>query len=88
MRSRACLPTPNGLTGAEIQHLAGADLRHRCPEPEYVMPVDPPHEFGDILEAVAGPGAVYTPGGAYPPINNTGYVAAYAPAAAAQRLAT
>ena len=43
-----------------------------------VMPVDPAHEFGDVLEQLAGPGVGYTPGGAYPPIHNSGYVSSYA----------
>lgn len=42
------------------------------------MPTDPGHEFVDTLEQLAGPGATYPPGGAYPPINNQGYAANYA----------
>jgi phospholipase C len=38
---------------------------------------DPGHEFHDALEQMAGAGAVYTPGGPYPPINNSGFVANY-----------
>ena len=73
------LPTQaDGLTGAESNTWQG-QVYAPVPGAEYVMPVDPPHEFGDILAAMAGPGAAYAPGGSYPPINNTGYVAAYGP---------
>ena len=41
------------------------------------MPVDPGHEFVDVLMQLCGPGATYAPGGAYPPINNSGFVADY-----------
>src|SRR6185312_13944494 len=44
----------------------------------YSMPADPPHEFPDVLEQLCGPGAIYTPGGAYPPIVNNGFVSSYA----------
>lgn len=42
------------------------------------MPVDPGHEFTDVVEQLAGAGATYPPGGPYPTINNSGYVANYA----------
>ncbi len=41
-------------------------------------PVDPGHEFLDVLEQLCGPNAVYSPGGAYPAINNSGFVSDYA----------
>ena len=42
------------------------------------MPTDPGHEFPDVLEQLAGVGATYPPGGAYPRINNSGFAANYA----------
>lgn len=42
------------------------------------MPTDPGHEFLDVLEQLAGPGATYPPGGPYPAINNSGFAANYA----------
>lgn len=42
------------------------------------MPTDPGHEFLDVLEQLAGQGASYPPGGPYPSINNSGFVANYA----------
>jgi phospholipase C len=41
------------------------------------MPVDPPHEFPDVLTQLCGQGAVYPSGGAYPRIVNGGFVASY-----------
>jgi phospholipase C len=41
------------------------------------MPVDPGHEFVDVVVQLCGRGAVYAPGGVYPPINNSGFVADY-----------
>lgn len=41
------------------------------------MQVDPGHEFIDVLMQLCGPGVVYAPGAAYPPINNSGFVADY-----------
>jgi phospholipase C len=54
---------------------------------DYTMPVDPSHEFcrdvangipTGVLQQLCGPDAVYSFGGAYPPILNSGYVASYA----------
>jgi phospholipase C len=42
------------------------------------MPTDPGHEFPDVVEQLAGVGASYTPGGAYPNIDNSGFAANYA----------
>jgi len=41
------------------------------------MPADPGHEFSNVLLQLCGTGASYPAGGAYPPINNSGYVASY-----------
>lgn len=42
------------------------------------MPTDPGHEFPDVVEQLAGPGATYPSGGPYPAINNSGFAANYA----------
>nr|GFC52427.1 hypothetical protein [Tanacetum cinerariifolium] len=42
------------------------------------MPTDPGHEFSDVLEQLAGAGASYPAGGAYPAITNAGFVSNYA----------
>ncbi len=41
---------------------------------DWSMPVGPGHEFIDVLYQLAGAGAVYNAGGAYPEINNSGFV--------------
>ena len=38
------------------------------------MPVDPGHEFLDVLEELCGTDAAYLPGGNYPSIDNSGFV--------------
>jgi len=77
------LPTAaDGLTGAESNTYQGqtySPIRGA----DHVMPVDPPHEFEDVLHQLAGPDATYPAGGVYPPITNSGYVAAYAAGAGA-----
>lgn len=44
------------------------------------LPTDPGHEFLDVVEQLGGEGAQHKwkPGGPYPPINNSGFVANYA----------
>jgi len=67
----------NGLAGNESDTYngqaypvsKGADVR---------MPADPHHEFPDILAQLCGQGAQYPKGGAYPAINNSGFVYSYA----------
>jgi phospholipase C len=59
-----------GLTGGESNDsyavTRGAD---------YAMPVDPGHEFSDVLDQLCGPGTRYAV--PYPPINNSGFVDSY-----------
>jgi len=59
----------NGFNGTTYTVAKGADL---------VMPVDPGHEFTNVLEQLCGPSANYPPGGAYPAIDKSGFVASYA----------
>jgi phospholipase C len=44
---------------------------------DYAMPVDPGHEFPEVVEQLSGPGVNYQSGSAYPPIFNTGFVSSY-----------
>ena len=75
------LPTGiNGLTGAETNESAGRTYSVSRPA-DFVMPVDPAHEFPDVLEQLCGPGAVYAPGSDYPTIVNSGFAASYAKSA-------
>lgn len=55
----------------------GQSYRPKSPA-DYAMSVDPGHEFPDVLTQLCGPGAVYLSGGAYPPIDDAGFVASYA----------
>jgi phospholipase C len=55
----------------------GQSYRPKSPA-DYAMSVDPGHEFSDVLTQLCGPGAVYLSGGAYPPIDNAGFVASCA----------
>ena len=44
---------------------------------DYAMPVDPGHEFPDVTVQLCGLGVTYPPGGAYPNVVNSGFVASY-----------
>jgi phospholipase C len=66
----------SGLSGSESNAYGGRAYKVSQPA-DWTMPLDPGHEFTDVLVQLCGPGAVYPPGGAYPPVNNTGYVADY-----------
>jgi phospholipase C len=66
----------NGLTGSESNMLNGTSYTV-VKGADNVMPCDPGHEFTDVLVQLCGAGATYAPGGAYPPINNSGFVASY-----------
>src|SRR6516165_6305921 len=69
--------TISGLSGRESNSYNGATYTVSQPA-DWTMPLDPGHEFTDVLVQLCGPGAVYPPGGEYPPINDSGYVASYA----------
>jgi len=72
----------NGLAGTESNNYNGKTYPV-SPAADYAMLVDPGHEFTDVLKQLCGPAAVYPPGGTYPPIDNSGFVASYVDAAAA-----
>ena len=67
----------NGLTGKESNSYRGQAYPVLQPADE-TMPVDPGHEFLDVLEALCGSTASYLAGGVYPPIDNSGFVSDYA----------
>ena len=66
----------NGLTGTESNHYSGTTFTVSQPA-DWTMPLDPGHEFTDVLVQLCGPGAVYHAGGPYPPVNVSGYVSDY-----------
>jgi phospholipase C len=66
----------NGLSGTESNQFGGATYTV-SEGADWVMPTDPGHEFPDVLAQLCGAGAQYPWGGAYPPIDASGFVAAY-----------
>jgi len=75
----------NGLAGNESNSWNGKTATVSQPADE-VMAVDPGHEFPDVLCQLAGPAAKYVSGGAYPAINNSGFMASYSEACAKAKL--
>lgn len=71
------LPTRiNGLSGIEANTFNGQAFAVSQGALDR-MPADPGHEFLNVLLQLCGQGASYSAGGAYPAINNSGYVASY-----------
>ncbi len=66
----------DGLTGSESNDFNGQAYKVTSPA-GFTMDVGPAHEFPDVLQQLAGTAATYPPNGAYPPINNSGYVASF-----------
>jgi phospholipase C len=63
-----------GLTGSEWNALPSGERITVSPGADFILPVDPGHDFDDVLEQLCGAGATYPgPGGAYPPINMSGF---------------
>jgi phospholipase C len=67
----------NGLSGNETNSYNGMTGNVSQPADD-VMAIDPGHEFGDVLCQLSGATAVYTAGGHYPRIDNSGFMASYA----------
>ncbi|MDQ6774299.1 MAG: phosphoesterase [Candidatus Dormibacteraeota bacterium] len=66
--------TTDGLTGQETNRLPSGGLVTVSAGADYVMTVDPGHEFADVLEQLCGPGATYPdPAGGYPRIDCSGF---------------
>ena len=51
----------DGLSGNESNTFNGTSYPVQQPA-GFTMPLDPPHEFTDVLEQLCGPGATYTAG--------------------------
>src|SRR5215472_4505352 len=66
----------DGLDGTQSNEYQGQTYKVSCPAPD-TMPVDPGHEFADVLMQLCGPLAAYAPH-KYPPMNNSGFVVDYA----------
>ena len=63
-----------GLDGSHSNDANGQRFTSNAPAP-YIMEFDPGHGFADVLEQLAGPGAVYVAGKQYPACLNTGFAA-------------
>src|SRR5215472_13027269 len=57
----------NGLTGKESNTDKGKTFTVSQPA-DWTMPLDPGHEFTDVLVQLCGPGAVYRPGAGVRPL--------------------
>lgn len=63
-----------GLTGAEANDVPSGRTIPVKPGADFVLPIDPGHDFDDVLEQLCGRGATFPGGeGSYPPITNSGY---------------
>jgi phospholipase C len=61
-----------GLTGSESNALPSGERITVSPGADFILPIDPGHDFDDVLEQLCGPGSGYS-GGAYPPIDLSGF---------------
>src|SRR5947209_17887128 len=68
-----------GLTGSETNTFNGHTGKVSQPADD-AMAVDPAHEFGDVLCQLCGSKARYAPGGVYPRIDHSSYIACSAAA--------
>jgi phospholipase C len=69
--------TINGLQGTESNSYQGQSYLV-VPAADDTMPIDPGHEFLDVVKQLCGENGAYPVGGPYPPIDNSGFVADYA----------
>ena len=68
----------NGLTGNESNSFNGTSVKVQAGA-DFSMPLDPGHEFPDVLMQLTGLSS-YNPANGYPSINNSGFVKDYASA--------
>src|SRR5579872_1267457 len=66
----------NGLTGNESNSFNGTACKVQAGA-DFSMPLDPGHEFPDVLMQLTGLSS-YNPANGYPQINNSGFVKDYA----------
>lgn len=85
MLAMSNIPGITAATTANENSYGGESYHARTGAPAS-MPVDPGHEFDDVVEQLAGEGARYTSGAPYPAISNAGYVTNYATHVAASKV--
>src|ERR1700759_4677794 len=66
-----------GLSGKE-SNVYGTTTYPVTRGADWRMPLDPGHEFSDVVHQLCGANATYPKGGAYPAIDNSGFAASYA----------
>jgi phospholipase C len=63
-----------GLDGSESNELPGGGRVPVSAGADWVLPIDPGHDFEDVLEQLAGPGASYPDAsGGYPAVTGSGF---------------
>jgi phospholipase C len=67
----------NGLLDGDWSNSYGGTTYPASKPADWVMPIDPGHEFTDVVVQLSGPNAKYPPKGPYPPIDDSGFVADY-----------
>jgi phospholipase C len=66
----------DGLSGNQSNDFA--EVIYPVTQPaDLVMPVDPSHEFTNVVTQLCGMNAKYVAGGPYPAVNNSGFVLDY-----------
>lgn len=69
----------DGLTGSESNVLPSGERIAVASGADFILPIDPGHEFDDVLEQLCGDGASYPgPDGCYPPIDSSGFASCLA----------
>src|ERR1700680_1445473 len=76
-----------GLDGSQSNDANGQRFIAKAPAP-YILEFDPGHGFADVVEQLAGPGAIYVSGQHYPACVNSGFAANAATTLAAAGPAT
>ena len=71
------LTSANGLTGDERNFVGTTPYPVKEGAP-FAMPLDPGHEFEDVVRQLCGPAAAFPSGGPYPPVDLSGFAANYA----------
>jgi phospholipase C len=76
-----------GLDGSQANELPGGGRIAVSAGADYVLPIDPGHDFEDVVEQLGGPGARYPDaGGGYPTVTCSGFASRLADQIASKRL--
>jgi phospholipase C len=75
-----------GLDGSQANELPGGGRVAVSAGADWVLPIDPGHDFEDVVEQLGGPGASLRPDGGYPPVTCSGFASRLAELSARKRL--